>query len=175
MNTGTMIYYVFGAITILSVLCILLTKNVLYASFALILTFIGLAGLYIFLGAEFIAITQILVYVGGILVLLSFGIMLTNRLSGKKVVSPTYNKFIGLVLSAGLFTILLQGIIQTNFSTLDWVNEGQKASSSIRKFGLILMTDYVLAFEIIGMLLLLALIGALRMAGKHRKEEQSAA
>ncbi len=174
MELNDIICYSFGAITALSALYIMLTKNILYAAFALILTFIGIAGIYVFLGAEFIAVTQILVYVGGILILLVFGIMLTNRLSGKKVVSPAYNKIKGIIVAGGLFAILFKGILEANFSALPWIDKSQVSNSSIPEFGLSLMTDYVLAFEIIGVLLLLALIGAVRIAGNVRKEEEDA-
>ncbi len=174
METSNIIFYIFGAITVLSTLYIVLTKNILYAAFALILTFIGVAGIFIFLGAEFIAVTQILVYVGGILILLVFGIMLTNRLSEKKVVSPSYNKLFGFVIAGGLFVLLIKGILQANFSALGWINQETSSPSGIREFGMTLMTDYVLAFEIIGLLLLLALIGAVRIAGNTRKEAEDA-
>lgn len=174
MGLNDIIFYVFGGITALSALYIMFTKNILYAAFALILTFIGVAGIYVFLGAEFIAVTQILVYVGGILILLVFGIMLTNRLSGKKVISPAYHKVMGFIVAGGLFAILFKGILEVNFSSLSWIDQGNVSESSIPEFGLTLMTDYVLVFEIIGVLLLLALIGAIRMAGNVRKEGEDA-
>ncbi|OEK06479.1 NADH-quinone oxidoreductase subunit J family protein [Roseivirga misakiensis] len=174
MDLTTIISYAFVGITALSTLYIMFTKNILYAAFALILTFIGMAGLFVLLGAEFIAVTQILVYVGGILVLLVFGIMLTNRLKGKKVVSPTYHKLLGFLIAAGLFTLLFKGILAANFSTLAWTNNSIKKAPEIKDFGLTLMTDYVLAFEIIGILLLLGLIGAVRIAGNTRKEVHDA-
>jgi len=174
MELSNIILYAFIALTALSTVFIMFTKNILYAAFALILTFIGVAGIFIFLGAEFIAVTQILVYVGGILILLVFGIMLTNRLSGKKVVSTTYNKVLGFLIAAGLFTLLFKGILAANFGTLGWMEKSTASAPSIKDFGLRLMTDYVLAFEIIGIMLLLALIGAVRIAGNSRKEEQNA-
>lgn len=174
MELSTIIFYIFAAITALSTLYILYTKNILYAAFALILTFFGVAGIFIFLGAEFIAVTQVLVYVGGILILLVFGIMLTNRLSGKKVISPSYNKLSGIIVAGGLFIILLKGILQANFSALGWIDKSENSSTGIKEFGMTLMTDYVLAFEIIGILLLLALIGAVRIAGNTRKEAEDA-
>lgn len=170
MELNDIIFYIFGAISALSALYIMLTKNILYAAFALILTFIGVAGIYVFLGAEFIAVTQILVYVGGILILLVFGIMLTNRLSGKKVISSSYNKIMGFIVAGGLFAILLKAILEANFSALGWIDKSKVSESSISALGLTLMTDYVLVFEIIGVLLLLALIGAVRIAGNVRKE-----
>ncbi|MFY0593598.1 NADH-quinone oxidoreductase subunit J [Roseivirga sp.] len=175
MELTNIIFYVFICITALSALYIMFTKNILYAAFALILTFVGLAGIFIFLGAEFIAVTQILVYVGGILILLVFGIMLTNRLSGKKVVSTTYHQWLGFLIAAGFFTLLFKGILAANFGTLGWTQNSSQITPSIEDFGLNLMTDYVLAFEIIGILLLIALIGAVRIAGNSRKEEENAA
>ena len=70
MQITIILFYVFGVLAAISALFIASTRNVIYAAFALILCFIALAGVYVFLGAEFIGITQILVYVGGILVLL---------------------------------------------------------------------------------------------------------
>ena len=174
MELNEIILYIFMAMSALSALYITFTKNILYAAFALILTFIGIAGIFVFLGAEFIAVTQILVYVGGILILLVFGIMLTNRLSGKKVVSGSYHKLLGFLIAAGLFTLLFKGILTANFGALGWIEQSEASTPNIKDFGLTLMTDYVLAFEIIGILLLLALIGAVRIAGNSRKEGQNA-
>ena len=169
MELSEYIFYAFLGLTGLSAVFIMLTKNILYAAFALIATFIGVAGLYIFLGAELIAATQILVYVGGILILLVFGIMLTNRLGGQKVVSLTYRKILGLVIASAFFVILFKGIMVANFGGMRWMNRsGEKAG--IADFGLTLMTDYVLAFELIGILLLLALIGAVRISARAGKE-----
>ncbi len=153
-----------------SAVFIMFTKNILYAALALMVTFLSLAVIFIFLGAEFVAITQILVYVGGILILLVFGIMLTNKTGSTQVLSLTYNKVLGFLASGALFIILFKGITLANFAALDWNKESESLEPSIAKFGQILMTDYVIAFEIIGLLLLLALIGAVRIAGKARKE-----
>ena len=157
-----------------SAVFIMVTKNILYAAMALMVTFLSLAVIFIFLGAEFVAITQILVYVGGILILLVFGIMLTNKTGSTQVLSLTYNKVLGFVASSSLFAILLKGITLANFAELDWNKNSKLLEPSIAKFGQILMTDYVIAFEIIGLVLLLALIGAVRIAGKARKEAENA-
>ena len=158
-----------------SALFIMFTRNILYAALALMITFLSMAVIFIFLGAEFVAITQILVYVGGILILLVFGIMLTNKTGSTKVISLTYNKILGFLAASALFVILFKGITLANFASLDWNKDSEAIEPSIKALGKTLMTDYVLAFEVIGLLLLLALIGAVRIAGKARKEAENAA
>ena len=174
MTLESIILYGFAGLTLVSALYIALTRNVLYAAISLIVTFLGVAGIFMMLGASFVAISQVLVYVGGILILIVFGIMLTNRLRGQKVVSTIYNKFLSLVIAAGLFVILIKGILQANFSALSWIKEAEPTPVPLEKFGMRLMTDYVLGFELIGILLLLALIGAVKMAAKSGKEESDA-
>ncbi len=167
MEWGTTIFYVFGAITLLSALFILFTRNILYAAFSLILTFVGVAGIFVLSGAEFIGVTQLLVYVGGILVLIVFGVMLTNRVKGQKVVSPVYQKFVGSIVGIGLFMLLMKGILEANFGAMQWMKTNEQ-QTSLKRFGMTLMTDYVVVFEVIGILLLVALIGAVYMAGKRK-------
>lgn len=168
------IFYIFAAITVLSALVVLFTKNVLYAAFALMLTLLSVAAVYVFAAADFIAVTQLMVYVGGILVLMVFGLMLTNRLSDQAVVSGTHNKFAGYTLGLSLFALLTYAIVKVNFTALDWIQEAQAGQGSIQStitpLGIRLMSDYVLPFEVIAILLLLALIGAVFIARGGRKQ-----
>src|SRR5690606_28039474 len=98
------LFYFFACITVLSALMVLWTKNVLYAAFSLIITFMGVAAMYVFAGADFIAVAQILIYVGGILVLIIFGVMLTNRLLGQSVNTESHNRFMGYLIGGVVFT-----------------------------------------------------------------------
>lgn len=175
MELEAVLFYFFAALTGLSVLFIAVTKNILYAAFALILTFIGVAGLFVFMGAEFIAITQILVYVGGILILLVFGVMLTQSLKGQKLKSQRYQLFFGFIVAAGILALLVSSIYSGGFENLPWIDPEYTQEVELKSFGLSLMTDYVLAFEVIGILLLVALIGAVRIAGNARKEGEHVA
>jgi NADH-quinone oxidoreductase subunit J len=170
MDIANIIFYVFIGITLVSALFIMLTKNILYSAFALIATFLGMAGIFILLGAEFVAITQILVYVGGILILIVFGIMLTNRGKSTKVDSRIYNQFYGILIAAGFFYLLARGISAADFAGMAWMTKSAAGPSSTKQIGMTVMTDYVLVFEVIGILLLVALIGAVRIAGHTREE-----
>ena len=80
MSAEGAVFYVFAAITVLSGGVVVLARSLIYSAFALLFTFFGVAGLYVLLGADFLAATQLLIYVGGILVLLLFGVMLTHKL-----------------------------------------------------------------------------------------------
>lgn len=160
-----MVFYAFAALMVLSTLVTLFTRNVLYAAFSLIATFFGVAVLYLFAGADFVAITQILVYIGGILVLIIFGIMLTHRISGQPVVTQVHNQILGILIGLGLFGVLAYGILQANLEQLPWIETATTSGnivqeSTIQTLGVLLMSRYVFPFELAALLLLVALIGA---------------
>jgi NADH-quinone oxidoreductase subunit J len=149
----------------------LFSKNVLYAAFLLIITFLSVAAIYVFVHADFIAVTQIMVYVGGILVLMIFGVMLTNKISGQAVTTETHNILSGIFIGLSFFSLLLYMIFLADFSTVQWIQESVREhpvpiSSTISLIGVKLMSDFVLPFEITAILLLIALIGAAFIAKK---------
>lgn len=169
------VFYFFAGLTIASALFVLITRNVLYAAFSLIITFMGVAAVYIFAGADFVAVSQILVYVGGILVLMIFGVMLTNRIAGQAVTTASHNRFWGLLLGSSLFGLLFYAILSANFNAIAWIQNARESSaivsaSTVKPLGINLMSDYVLPFEVIAILLLIALLGAIFIAKKPLKE-----
>jgi NADH-quinone oxidoreductase subunit J len=161
-------FYIFSGIAIFSALFILFSKNLIYAAFALFLTFLGVAALYVLAGADFLAVTQIMVYVGGILVLLIFGIMLTQK-TDREAVSSTPNQvivsitrqFSGFLVGVGLFGFLTYIIVTSNFKM---TGETNVSRSTLKTIGVELMTSHLLPFEIAAILLLVALIGAAYLA-----------
>jgi NADH:ubiquinone oxidoreductase subunit 6 (subunit J) len=168
MDITTLTFYIFAIVCVGSAGFIVFTKNIIHAAFALMATFLSIAAIYVFAGADFIAITQIMVYVGGILILIVFGVMLTNRLSGKALKTSTSNYFFGFLVGVGLLIILLRTILSVDFYTVSWMNNNNRliASNTSKQLGLGLMSDYLLIFEIVAVLLLVALIGAVILAGK---------
>lgn len=166
------IFYGFAALAAVSALLILFTPNVLYAAFLLILSFLGVAAIYIFAGADFVAVTQVLVYVGGILVLMIFGVMITNKISGQAVTTQSHNRFWGALIGAVLFGLLFYSITKANLASLTWIEEAETSGevvkgSTIQLLGVKLMSDYILPFEIVAVLLLVALIGAAYIAQRQ--------
>lgn len=152
------IHYIFVTLTVLSVLGILLTKNLLYAAFLLVLTFLGVAGLFVLAQADFVAVTQLMIYIGGVLILLVFGIMLTNRIAGQAIITQTSRRLIGTVLSLALFCMLVT--VFQEFSLPSPSDTGQ----SVQKLGVAMVTDYLIVFEVVGLVLLVALVGAATIA-----------
>ena len=161
-------FYIFSAMTIASSLFILFSRNLIYAAFALFITFLGIAALFVLAGADFLAVSQIMVYVGGILVLLIFGIMLTQQ-ADKAATSSTANKVMveskrkipGFFFGGLTFIFLLFMILTANFRL---VGEPIVRKSTVKSIGVDLMTSHLLPFEIVGILLLVALIGAAYLA-----------
>src|SRR3990172_7009771 len=115
MTLVDVIFYFFAAITIASAAVVVFSRNIIYSAFALLFTFFGVAGIYVLLGADFIAVTQLLVYVGGILVLLVFGVMLTNRVVDVEMKTGTLQ-----VLPASMVVAFAAGSLCGIFYVTDW-------------------------------------------------------
>jgi NADH:ubiquinone oxidoreductase subunit 6 (subunit J) len=155
MSLATTFYYFFGVLSALSALGVLLTKHVFYGALLTIVCLLALAGIYILAFAEFVAIAQILIYAGGILVVILFGIMLTSKISGKPLVVTNRNIFAGALAAVSLFVLLV-----TQFQDLKLPAAVPPNPAGITQIGVNLMTVFVLPFEIAGILLLVALLGA---------------
>jgi NADH:ubiquinone oxidoreductase subunit 6 (subunit J) len=162
------LFYLFGTIILLSALMILFTRNVVHSAYLLILVFLSIAGIYVIAHAEFVAVTQIIIYAGGILVLIIFGIMLTNRMAGQKIYTGSGNKIMGGILGVSFFILLAISIFQVSFAprTPELSDGSVVKFTGIQSIGIKLMTEYVLLFELAGILILIALVGAAFMARK---------
>ena len=142
------------------------SKSIVNAAYSLFFTLLGMAGFYVILGSDFLAVTQVVVYIGGILVLLMFGVLLTNR-----SIESLYSRERGIFLWAGLaaallFFVVLAQIIYTGA----WGPRDQGLIvPNTRGIGEGLLTTYVLPFEFSSITLLVCLIGAAYMA--RRREE----
>ena len=96
---GNLVFASLSSIVLVSALWVVVSKNLIHAAVSLLVTLFGIAGLYIFLYADFIAATQIIVYVGGILVLIIFGVMLTNKIDKPSIATSSRNQLIGMLVS----------------------------------------------------------------------------
>ena len=157
MNIVTIAFYFFVLTAALSAIAILLSKNVFKAALCLLMCLLSIAAIYILAFAEFVAITQILIYAGGILVVIIFGIMLTSKMSGKPLKVSSTNIFSGLLASIALLALLISFIVDYPTPPM----QGSiKTSGSIETIGINFMTVFALPFEIAGILLMVALLGA---------------
>lgn len=155
MNTASLFFYLFESVAALSAIALMFIRNVFYGALLLILCLLSIAGIYVLAFAEFIAVTQILVYAGGILVVILFGIMLTTKIAGKPLVVEHAHVLSGVFAGLSFFILLCYFLSRTSFSS-----EMRPPPNSIPEIGVSLMTDFALPFEVAGILLLVALIGA---------------
>ncbi|MBM4169155.1 MAG: NADH-quinone oxidoreductase subunit J [Ignavibacteria bacterium] len=166
MDLYAIIFYLFAVITLGSATIVVFSKNVVYSAFALLFALFGVAGLYVLLMADFLAITQLLVYVGGILVLVLFGVMLTTKVFDVQMKTKTIQ-----MVPAVAILGLLSGTIVGVFWSTDWyISENPiDVAKTAPQIGNMLLTTYLLPFEIASVVLLVALIGAAMIARRERK------
>lgn len=165
MSIYDFIFYLFAAVTIVSALMVISSGNIVRSAFYLLATFFGVSGLYVLLGADFVAVTQIMVYIGGILILLLFGVMLTSNITHVEIKKGMKN-IVPAIVGIG---VLLGALISMMYNT-EWKNElAEIPQTTSYELGKLLITDYVLIFELLGILLLIALIGAASMARRERE------
>lgn len=167
MQLFDIVFYIFAFITLFSAFVVVFSRNVIYSAFSLLFTFFGVAGLYALLQADFLAITQILIYVGGILVLLLFGVMLTNKVINVDIRTGTMQTIPALLIVA-VVAGSLSGVF---YSTWKGVPTPASAlfNTTTKSIGEMLMTSYLLPFEIASVILLVALIGAALISRRERK------
>lgn len=169
-----MLFYIFALLTVLSGAYMVLTRNLLYAGFSLLVTLLSVAGIYVLLFADFVAVTQLMVYVGGVLVLILFGIMLSSRVHDQSVMSESVNKVWGTVITFLILIGLCYTILHANLHMLPWLQTADTdvlglEKSTVHTIGIKLMTDVVVPFEVASLVLLIALMGAAYIATDKQK------
>ncbi len=153
-------FFVLAAVTLVGGILVATVRNIMHAALALIVCFFGVAGIYVLLEAGFVAVVQVLVYVGAIAVLILFAVMLTRGLMTRTL--PAENgQWIGAAgIALFLFAALFFVVIGTNWP----ISPAQISGDMIPRIGTELVGTYVLPFEIASLLLLAALIGAIVIA-----------
>lgn len=166
-NSPELVFWLAFAVTLAGALGTVLLKNVVHAALALVFTLMGIAAIYLLLGQEFLALAQVLVYGGGVTILLVFGLMMTNAADDPVVTDGSQKPFaFGVALLLGL---VFAGALLNEA----WPETGATAISGF-DFGTRLFEDYTLLVLIVGVLLDIALSGALLIARPDASEEPSA-
>ena len=153
-------FFVMAAIALAGGLIAVSNRNILRAALGLILSFMGVAGTYFMLEAEFVAVVQILIYIGAISVLILFAVMLTRGLMRSDLSAQNSQWIAAAALAILLFSMLFLVVVGTNWN----VAPAQITTDLIPKLGTELMTTYLLPFEAVSLLLLAALVGAIVIA-----------
>ncbi len=161
------IFYFLSFLAILSALMVIFAKNPIHSVLYLIITFFAISGHYIMLNAQFLAVVHIIVYAGAIMVLFLFVIMFLNLNADTEPQKSNLVKFAGVVSGGLLFLIFVASFKNAALITSPTSNQ---EIGLIKNLGIVLFRDYLLPFEMISILFLAALIGAVMLGKKEVSE-----
>ncbi len=158
-------FYAVSGVAVVGALGVLFLRNLFHAGLSLILSLSAVAALFVLLGAEFLAGVQVLIYVGAVAVLILFAVMLTQRITARRV--PRYTRALlpAALVVVGLAVITAVVMWRVELPPMAPIPE----ASALEEFADLLLSTYLLPFEVISLLLLGALVGAIVLA---RKEER---
>lgn len=162
----TVLFYLFAGVTLASAITLVLSRNIVRTAVCLLFTLIGVAGLYFLLAAEFLAAVQLVVYAGGTLILIIFGVMLTSKSPFARFEPKPGEVAIALTVGVILIFALVMGILNTQFAA----NASPAGEYPVARLGQVLLGDYLIPFEVVSVLLLVVMIGAAYLAKGRRRE-----
>ena len=160
MDLSTAVFYLVAIITVGSALMVAFSRNIIYSAFSLLGAFAGAAGLYVFLGADFVAAVQLLIYVGGILVLILFAVMLTHRITDVEITNRAAGRIPALIVTAVFIYLLIQTVREAPWAKAKEIVH----QPTTAKIGDLFLDSYLLPFELTSVLLLAAMVGVLLLA-----------
>lgn len=160
-------FYVIAAAMAFSAIRVVTVKNVVHAAMYLVVVLAGVAAQYILLASEFIAATQVLVYVGAIVVLVLFGVMLTRAKLGQDANLTNDYWYVGAITGVMVFGVMAYALLDYyGDEPLDQANASTQLVGNTEQVSDAIFSQYVVPFEVISVLLLAALVGAIVLARK---------
>ncbi len=166
-----LVFLPIAAFTVAGAMGVAFSRNIVYSAFSLLAAFVGMVGLFAFLSADFLAVVQLMVYVGGILVLILFAVMLTSRISETKNSNPLHNLVVGGLTLLALLSVLGIAVVKFAWPT----RTAPPFSPTSEVIGDAFLGPYLLPFEVAGILLLAAMLAAVVVARKEIKEDDEPA
>lgn len=157
-----LVFFGLAGLTIAGAMGTALSQNIVYSAFSLLASLFGVASLFAWLAADYLAITQLIVYIGGVLVLFLFAVMLTYKIKDVKHSNPITNLQPALLIATGLGGLMVFVATQTPWKTIT-----PTARETTALVGDALLSQYLLPFEVLSLLILAALVGAVMMARKE--------
>ena len=162
-----LLFYALAALSMVSGAGVAFSRSIIYSALSLLGTLLGIGALFVFLSADYVAISQLLIYIGGVLVLILFAVMLTSKIGDRSHTNPSVGVFPGIVLSVALVAVL--GYVVTKSP---WIvkPDAPQINQTARTIGDVFLREYLLPFEVASLVLLATLIGAVVIARKEIKE-----
>lgn len=159
MTPGTLAFYGLAALVLGGAAWVAFSRNMLHSAVALLGTLAGVAGLYLYIGADFLGIAQLLIYVGGVLVLVLFAVLLTTRIGDVRA----SNRSLGVALALPVVGAVGLGLVLVVTRT-PWDTTEAVAAPTTERLGDAFLREYLLPFELASVILLMALVGAMVLA-----------
>ena len=167
MSAVDLVFYLAAALVAVGALGVVYFSNVLYAAISLLFSLLGVAAIFGLLGADFVMAAQLIVYVGGILVLILFGVLLTTRIYEVKLRDRVFHPVVGSAAGLALFAILALVIVNS-----DWPKGSLEIAPTTAQLGDLLLAKYLLPFEIVSTLLLAAIVSAAELVRREVRQEE---
>ena len=152
-DLSEILFYLVAALILFGAAGVVLSRNIVYAAVGLLLTMLGTAGLFILVFAEFLALVQVLIYGGAVVVLILFAVMLT-RIDDFRNLTDNGQQLVGAVLSIIVVITLIAAILTTS------IEQTSLSGIGIQELGIVLFSDWAIPFEIASLVLLIALIAS---------------
>jgi NADH-quinone oxidoreductase subunit J len=165
---GAALFYIFAGMTAASAICVVASRNIVRTAVYLLFALIGVTGIYFLLDAEFLAAVQLVVYVGGTLILIVFGVMLTSKSPFSRFEPKRGEVLASICIGAVLLVSLIAAILRTDFPTSAGSGSG---GYPIGPLGQALLGDYLVPFELASAILLVVMIGAAYLAKRRQREQ----
>ena len=174
MQAHSVFFYFFSLITVFSSFMVIVSRNTVYSVFFLILVFVSVSVLFIMIGAEFLGMIMLIVYVGAVAVLFLFVVMMLNvterttKRSTRKgfINNISVGSIVGAIIFLEIIVVIGGWKYKSNFDSLTAVNSGLTNTHAL---GNILYTDYIHLFQISGLILLIAMVGAITLTFSKRE------
>lgn len=174
MNLTAVLFYLFALLAGASAVGVVLSRNVVRMAVCLMFTLVGVAGLYFLLGAEFLAAVQLVVYVGGTLILIVFGVMLTSKSPFSRFGPKPVEVVVALSVAGVLFAALVMAVTSVPLPAAELPAGDETTGYPMDRLGQALLGDYLLPFELASVLLLVVMIGAAYLAKARRRDDGDA-
>ncbi len=163
------VFYAFGLILLVSALCVITARNPVHAALYLVLAFFTAAAIWLLLRAEFLAITLVLVYVGAVMVLFLFVVMMLD-INIERLREGFWRNLPAALVVGGLMAFEMISVLAYRVYGMPRPNEKPLSYSNTKELGRLIYTDYVYAFEIAAVVLLVAIIAAIALTLRQRKD-----
>jgi NADH-quinone oxidoreductase subunit J len=159
-TADALLFGILALVLVGSALAVVLSKNLFHSVLWLALALTGTAGIFLTLDAEFLAAVQLLLYAGGVITIVVFAIVVTERLVGERISQTSRGIALGALVALGLVVIIYRAIGQSSLPAA----RPEMPADLTRALGIAVLADHTMAFEMLGLLLVVALVGAIYFA-----------